>query len=354
VGPKLVWSNSQSSGVGKTHSRLRLSLAESLVVTADNKGKIFAFDQKTGALKWQTDTKAKITAGPTIAEGRVLVGTENSQLLAYQLADGKFSWKADLTGSVLAAPQGNRGMVFVHTLDGSVVALNADDGRQLWFYSAHLPPVMLRRGSSPALIDNHVIVGFANGRLVALHRMDGQPDWEREIAVSKGRSDIQRMVDISADPVVKNNTVYAVSYQGRLMALNADMGNPLWERDMSSYSGLAVTDRVVFVSDAKGVVWAIDRKSGRELWKQTDLTGRHLSAPAVIGNSVMVGDDDGILHWFAQEDGSWKGRTVVDSKGIEATPIVKDNRVYVLGKGGKMMVYEISDKLSIPSARGSH
>jgi outer membrane protein assembly factor BamB len=343
IEPTLVWSNEKSVGSKKTDARLQLAVTDSLVITADSKGQIFAVDRKTGALRWEIASKADITSGPTVVEGRVLVGTNGAQVLAFQASDGAPLWQANLTAPVLAAPQGNRGKIFVHALDGSVVALNADNGHQLWYYSVQLPSLMLRRASSPVLVDNHVVVGFANGRLIALHRVDGQPDWEQEIGVSKGRSDIQRMVDISADPIAMDNVIYAVTYQGRLIALKADMGEVIWEKPMSSYSGLAVTPQMIFVTDASGVLWAIDRKTGHELWKQADLTGRHLSAPAVIKDLVVVGDDEGYLHWFAQTDGSWMARTVLDKKGIEATPIVKDNQLYVLGQGGKVGVYKITE-----------
>lgn len=340
IEPKLIWTDSSGAGAGKTDARLRLAVTDQMVVTADHKGKITAVDRTTGNLKWQTASKAHITAGPTIAEGRVLVGTDGGRVLAYQLTNGASLWQSEVTGSVLAAPQGNRGVIFVHALDGSITAMNAEDGRQLWYYNVNLPPLMLRQSSSPLLIDNHVVVGFANGKLVALHRMDGQPDWEQEIAVSKGRSDIQRMVDISADPVAKDNVIYVVSYQGRLMALNADTGNPYWERELSSYSGLTVTHTAVLVTDPKGVIWAIDRKSGRDLWKQVSLTGRQLSAPMVFDDLLAVGDDDGYLHWFAQADGLPKGRILVDSKGIDATPVFKNNYLYVLGRGGKVAMFK--------------
>lgn len=341
IEPKLVWANHPSSGAGKSHARLRLAVTDSLVFTASHKGKIFAFDRKTGAKKWQIATGASITSGPTVIEERVIVGTDGGRVLAYKASNGAPLWKTGVTGSVLAAPQGNRGVIFVHALDGSVAAINAEDGHQLWHYSVHLPSLTLRRGSSPALVDNHVVVGFANGRILALHRMDGQPDWDREVAISKGRSDTQRMVDVSADPVVKDNVIYTVSYQGRVMALAADSGDPIWERDMSSYAGLAVAPHAVYVADASGVLWALDRKSGHVLWKQTSLTGRHLSAPTVVNNNIVVGDDEGNLHWFAQKEGMLMGRSIIDNKGIDATSVLKDNQLYVLGRGGKIAVYEI-------------
>lgn len=109
---------------------------------------------------------------------------------------------------------------------------------------------------------------------------------------------------------------------------------------MSSYSGLAIAKNVVFVSGARGEIFAVDRQKGDILWKQEALQGRRLSAPAVIGNQVVVGDDEGNLHWLSQSEGAFIARTKVDSKGIDANPIVFDDKIYILGRGGKVAVYQ--------------
>lgn len=334
--PKILWKNTQSSGSGKSDANLRLAVTGSEIVVADSKGKILALNRQTGAQKWVVSTKAEITAGPSISEGRVLVGTDDRKVLAYQLSNGTFLWQAKVTGSVMAAPVGGSGTVFVHGLDGSVVALNSQSGQQLWRYSVQTPPLMLRQNSSPVLLNNHVIVGFSNGKLASLHRMDGFPEWERELAISKGRSDIQRMVDISADPVIKDNRLYAVSYQGQIAAMEIETGATLWDRALSSYSGIAVSEDAVFVSDPNGVLWALNRKTGDVIWKQTELMGRELSRPAIVEGFVVVGDNDGYLHWMSRNDGAFVGQNLIDSKGIKAPPVVKDNLVYVLGRSGKV------------------
>jgi outer membrane protein assembly factor BamB len=336
MAPTLLWKNMQSSGSGKSDANLRLALTASEIVVADTKGKLLALNRQIGTEKWSVSTKAEITAGPSVSEGRVLIGTNDGKVLAYQLSDGKFLWQASVTGSVMAAPLGGFGSVFVHGLDGSVVALKAQNGQQQWRYSVQTPPLMLRQNGSPVLLNNHVIVGFSNGKLVSLHRIDGFPEWERELAIAKGRSDIQRMVDISADPVIKDNRLYAVSYQGQIAAMLVETGEILWERALSSYSGIAVSEHAVLVSDPDGVVWALNQKTGDVIWKQTELMGRQLSRPAIVEGFVVVGDNDGYLHWMSLQTGAFVGQNLIDSKGIKASPMVKDNIVYVLGRSGKV------------------
>lgn len=337
--PKMVWSSHHGTGDVKNDVKLRLALTSEYLISADRKGNLFAQDQKTGVLKWQVDTKAHLSGGPTVVQSLVLVGTREGRLLAYRSHDGQFCWEAPLSGEVLAAPTAYQGIAYVKTQDGTVTAVKLEDGKVLWRHSLHTPFVVLRQSSSPVITPNHVLVGFPNGRLVALHRSSGITDWERDIASPKGRSDIQRMNDISADPLVINGTAYVVSFQGRLVALSEQDGQSRWEQEMSSYSGLEHAGKTLFISDASGDVWALDKSTGKTLWKQSWLQGRRLSKPVAFGASIVIGDNEGNLHWLSQKDGSYLNRVVVDGKGIEAPPEVKDNLLYVLGRGGKIAVF---------------
>ncbi len=338
---QLVWSNSECAGSGKKDAKLKLAVTSSLIYATDYKGKILALDRLTGERKWRMKTDREVTAGPAVVASDLLVGTEEGQVLAYQDADGQFLWKANLQSPILAAPEGNKDAVFIHVLNDTVFGLKTADGHELWRYQVNTPPLMLRRSSKPLLVGNVVIVGFSNGKLIALNAETGIPEWEKEIAVSKGRSDIQRMVDIGADPIYKDKMVYAVSYQGRIAALDIETGSTVWEKELSAFAGLTATDKALYVPDSSGVMWAFDRKSGNILWKQTGLSGRSLTQPVTLGNFVIVGDEDGYLHWMSESDGAFVGQTLVDSKGIETAPVVKEEILYVLGRSGKISAFTI-------------
>lgn len=339
--PKVIWaSNEGGAGAGKD-AKLNLSITDATVVSADSKGELRALARNSGKLIWSVNTKSSISSGPTVIHDTILVGTRDARVLAYRLQDGALLWQVPVSGEVLSAPKGNQQMVYVNSLDGSLVALSLQDGRQLWRYSLNMPSIVLRKNSSPVLAANHVIAGFPNGRILALQSRDGSVDWEHELSAPKGRSDIQRMADISADPVVSNGIVYAVGYQGRLAALSLTNGNPIWEKDVSSYAGLSANQDTLFVSDSSGHIWAIAKRTGQTLWEQAELEGRMLTKPVLWGDKFVVGDNDGYLHWFSMKDGQYLTRVQLDSKGIETAPVLMDGALYALGKGGKIAVYSL-------------
>jgi outer membrane protein assembly factor BamB len=93
---------------------------------------------------------------------------------------------------------------------------------------------------------------------------------------------------------------------------------------------------VLFVTDADDQVWAAEPSDGAGIWKQEQLRWRRLSAPAVTGDLVAVGDLDGYVHWLDRRDGRILARTRVGKGPIRAQPLAADGRLYVLGDDGTL------------------
>jgi outer membrane protein assembly factor BamB len=336
-----LWSTRVGSGADRQYLKLVPAVADGRVYAADGKGRVVAVDAETGKTVWRTSTDAPIAGGPGVGEGLVLVGTSGGELLALDAHDGALAWRVPVSSEVLSVPRVADGRVVVHTGDGRVFALNAADGKRRWVFDRTVPVLTLRGTSSPVLTQGLAVGGFASGRLASLDARDGRLLWETAIAMPQGRSELERMVDISADPVVVGNVVYVVSFQGRLAALDLGTGRTLWSRDISSYAGLAADRRQVYVTDEQSHVWAFDARSGGSLWKQDKLHARGLTAPVLQGDAVVVGDSEGYLHWLSREDGSFLARERVDGSGILVPPAVEDDTLYAYGRKGALAAYRL-------------
>jgi len=334
---KSLWSAHPGAGVGKNDVPLRLALTPSTVVLADYKGTIIALDRMTGKKRWSVKHREPFSAGPSVIEDCVLLGTEEGGVISYKLSDGALMWRASVGSPVFAAIRGNNKALFVHTLADTVLALDPADGQRKWSYAASTPSLILRRSSSPVFYQDTVLVGLSTGQLVAIDQVTGVVLWQKEIAASKGRSETQRMIDLSADPLLQGSLVYAVGYQGNVAALKANTGELLWEQSLSSYAGLAVEDRTLVVPDHRGTLYAFDAITGKQRWKMLGLVGRRLTKPLCVGSMVLVGDDEGLVHWIDLESGRYVGRQSIDSKGIEAPLMLKEGIIYILGLSGKVV-----------------
>ena len=340
---KELWSTDIGVGYDKQSVDLVPTVLPPYVFAADRDGRVVELSAETGKKIWQTKTDAPISAGPGAGEGLVLVGTSNAEVLALSIDDGSILWRAQVSSEVLAVPRIDLGVVVIQTADGAITALSSNDGHQLWVSDHSVPVLTLRGTSSPVVERGAVIAGFANGKVAALTLANGFQIWETSIAIPQGRSELDRLVDVDANPIIVGDTVYVVSFQGKIAIIDLRTGNLGWTRDMSSYAGLGVDFSQVYVTDVDSKVWALSRDNGASVWKQEKLHNRALTAPEPFGNYVAVGDFEGYVHLLSTFDGRIAGRVRVDRKGIAARPLAVGDVLYVYGKGGTLAAYTLKN-----------
>lgn len=336
-----VWESRVGKGTGGAFVELVPATAGERVYAASHDGVVTALNAASGNTLWEVNTKLPITAGVGLGEGLVLVGSAKGQVLALRQDDGGEVWRARVSSEVLAPPRAADGVVVVRTGDGRLTGLDAATGTQRWVYSYTVPLLTLRGSAPPLLGQGMAIIGLDTGRLLVLSLRDGVPVWEKVISPPRGRTELERLVDIDAEPRIAGGVLYVAAYQGNLTAIDLRNGSTLWSRNLSAYAGLDADRQGVYVSAADDVVWALDRLSGQVLWKQEGLAGRRLSAPVATGNYVVVGDFEGYLHWLGKDDGRLVGRAQSTDEGVAAAPVAEGNLLYVLGKDGRLSAFEI-------------
>lgn len=348
------WARQLGKGVDKHFIALTPLVERERVYAANRKGRVEAFELDSGTRLWRRDLDAAIHGGVGDGGELVLFGGD-AEVIALDKRDGQVRWRAVVSSEVLAAPRRGGDVVVARTVDGALFGLDAADGRQLWRYSQPVPLLSLRGVGEPHIEGGIVVAGFDNGRVAAVSLQDGRPLWETALALPRGRTELERMVDVDAGLVVRDGVVYAAGYQGRIAALTLDSGRLLWTREFSTWSGLAVAGSELYVSDAEGQLWALARSNGGTLWKQDALRGRVLSAPAVQGGTVVVADFEGYLHWLTREDGALAARARVEDwetlypvpsyypdngyrvdRGVLAPPQVFDDHVVAMDKRGAL------------------
>lgn len=326
-------------GVGNAGMYLRLvpAVLDEKIIAADRDGIIQARNRLDGELLWEVETEQPISAGPGLGSTTVLVGTSNAEIIALNIQDGTTLWNKTVSSEVLSIPKVNRGIVVIRTVDGRLIGLDENTGEELWLYERSVPPLSLRGTGAPLIDGERVYVGYASGKFIALRLKDGKVEWESNVAVPQGRSELERLVDLDADPVIIDDVIYIASFQAGIFAISARDGQVFWWRkEISSYAGLAADWRYLYLSDEASDVWAVDQRNGSALWKQTDLHRRQLSTPAVHDEYLVVGDFEGYLHWLSQYDGRQVGRIQIEEEPILATPLVVDDVVYAYGKDGTL------------------
>ena len=331
-----LWSHSVGAGADDFMVKLVPFVVEDWIFVADRKGLVQGLDRGTGRPRWSRDTDLDISGGPGVGSGLVLLGTTDGEVVALDLETGDDKWRSRVSSEVLSVPASRMGVVVVHTIDGKLFGLDAANGNIIWTYDRSVPVLTLHGESSPVIVNGVVFSGFANGKLAAVELSSGRLLWEATVTAPAGRSELERIVDIDGDPLVRGDAVFVTTYGGEMAAVSKETGVVLWRRKLSSYSGADADWRQLYVTDDEGSVWAIDPRNGAGIWKNTNLKARRLSPPAVLGNYVLVGDYEGYIHWLHQTDGKILARSRVGSDPITAAPVVVDGVAYIYGDGGAL------------------
>ena len=305
---RTLWSRRAASGEGDQRLALRPVLAEGRVYAAGHDGDVAAYDPFTGERLWEADTAVPVSGGPGAGAGLVVVGSSAGDVVALSSTDGAVVWRAQVTSEVLSAPAVGERIVAVRTVDGKLFGLDAANGKRGWVYDRTVPALTLRGTGSPVIAGSVVVAGFDGGQLAALSLADGQLLWSTQAATPTGQTELERVADMDADPVVADGVVYAVTFQGRVSAFDLGTGRALWQRELSSYAGMGIGRRMLYVTDDQSHVWAIDRSNGSSLWRQDGLSLRQVTAPVELGDYVVVADYQGYVHWLSMDDGGFAAR----------------------------------------------
>ncbi len=331
----------------------------------DHEGLVMAWSLVDGQILWQQRIQTSPASAMVFDKEHLYFGTSRGEVFALNKRSGEQVWKQQLTSEILSPPVSYGGKLIVRSVDGRIHALNTNSGSKVWAHDRSMPVLSLRGTSAPIVSKGIVINGADNGKLTALALDNGNVLWEVTIAVPRGRNEIERLIDIDARSVVKEDVVYTVAYQGRLAAVKIDSGRILWVRDISSYAGMIVDSNKIYISDADGLLWALDRFNGATIWKQDNLLRRSLSKAAFQGRYLVVGDFNGYLHWMSREDGRLLGRTQlgynifdkIDAeveyieddrqfsrpRNILASPVVRGDIAVAITREGLLSAYRISE-----------
>jgi outer membrane protein assembly factor BamB len=328
------------AGVGPAGDRIfSPGIGPEYVYAASQKGTLARYSAQGGAPGWSIEAGQPLSSGVGVGEGLVLVGTAKGDVLAYD-GEGRLKWQVSVKSELLAAPDAGDGVVVVRTADSRLVGLDPADGKRRWLYQRPNPPLTVRNAAGVLIYRGAVFAGFAGGKLAALNAASGAVGWEAAVALPKGTTELERVTDITSEPVLDDRMVCAVAHQGRLSCFDILRGSLLWARDLSSHAGLAMDQRRIFVTDDRGAVHALDKERGASLWKQDKLYARRVTAPQRVGPYVAVGDLEGYVHFLSAEDGSFAARVATDGSAIGAQPALLGENVLVQTRNGGL--YAIS------------
>lgn len=333
-----------SRGIGEqgkqvVSSQLLPAVDGDRIYAANADGRVLALETASGRVLWKSKLDLQVTSSVGAAGGLVAVGTRDGKVHLLDSNSGEPRWSAQASSEVLAAPAVSSDVVVVQAIDSRLQAFDTASGSLRWRYSASSAPLTLRGNAAPVITDGMVYSAFDNGKLAALDARTGLQMWEQRFAIFDGRNEIERVIDAQATPVVASDVVVAAAVNQHIVGFERGSGQPTWDYKASIGKNMAQAAGSVFAVDADDKVVSLRESTGREVWSNTDLTGRTLSAPAVIGDYVAVADKEGYIHLLSADTGSYSGRSKIGDAGRPARLLAVDGTLYALTASGKLYAF---------------
>jgi len=291
------------------------ALEAGAIYEANAKGELVKLDAVNGRQVWRVDIGEPISGGVGTGGGLVLVGTSRGNVFAYDVS-GKQLWKSKVSSEVLSAPRYFDGYVIARSGDNRIFGIDAADGSRKWVYERTTPALSLRTSAGIVVDGGAVYAGFAGGKMAAIRADNGKLLWEATVAQPRGVTEIERIADITSLPVIDGPVVYAVAYQGKIAAVDRKNGKVVWNRDISSYTGVSIEDGRLYIAHPLGAVYSLDYATSKTFWRQPALANRRLTVPLPMGNIVAVGDLEGYVHFLNREDGNFSARIKIDGEPV--------------------------------------
>lgn len=258
----------------------------SAVYAGDVDGIFHCLDAATGQERWKYDTGAEITSGPNFIPGSVLFGGEE-------------------------------------TLYCLSLNPKSSDGTLLWKFKVPGGPVM----GSPAVIGNRT---FTAGCDSTLHVIDTATVKEVAAGVDLGGQ-------VGATVAVLDDRLYVGTMSSQVLGIDWKKGSILWtfaakSRQQPFFSSPAATSKLVVVGSRDKHVYALERETGKMLWRfQT--RNKVDSSPVIVGERVFVGSHDGNLYVLDLDKGAELQRFHLGS-GIPASPAVAEDCLVIGSNDG--------------------
>ncbi|HEY7640132.1 MAG TPA: outer membrane protein assembly factor BamB [Steroidobacteraceae bacterium] len=337
-----------SAGLGGDSKRLRLALrpmvVDGKVYAASHDGEVVAFAADSGRRLWSVKTKLPLSAGPEVDGGLIVVGSSEGDIVALDAANGSERWRKSIGSEVLARPLIAKDVVVIRTVDGHVEGMAAADGSQRWAVDEQVPKLTLRGTAPPVLAGDRIICGFDDGKVLAIDPRNGDVMWDAIVNAPHGRTELERLSDIDSPPRISGDDIFVVGFQGRVAMLALDSGQIWWARDASSYRGFSMDDDNIYLTNSDSVVVAMKRSDGAVIWEQDKMKRRGLTAPAIDGDALVVGDFEGYVHWLDKATGEIVARQKTDGDRISNSAVTTDAGVFVQTDSGKLVAFKSASR----------
>jgi len=329
-------------------------VANGHVFVTDTIGTVRAFDGRTGAQLWASQTPSEkggeqslYGGGIAYDQGRIYATNGLGYVVALDERNGGLVWKVRPAGPMRGSPTIANGAVYVMSQDNQIFSLKEENGATNWSQPASLEIAGVFGSASPAVGQGTVVAGFSSGELNAYRYENGRQVWQDALQRTSIRTSVSSLNDIDADPVIDNGQVIAVGGGGRMVALDLITGQRQWELNLAGISTPWLAGDWIFVVTDDSKLICVYRQNGHIRWinqlpqfqKAKSKKGEiEYSGPVLAGRRLIITGSNGALIFVDPTTGAFQSQTAVGA-GVSLSPVVANSTLYLFDDRGRLHAF---------------
>lgn len=325
------------------------------IFTMDSQSRVTAVNP-SGATLWSrnltpiTDSPKDVSGGGLAISGDILVATTGfGELVALDVKTGGEIWAQRVDANIASPPTIYNGLVYAISRNNVVWTVNLKDGRVKWQLANAPSDSGIIGGAAPALTNEIAIFPFSTGEMIATFPQGGVRLWSTTISGRRVDAAYAGITDITSEPVILGNTVYAGNASGRTYKFKRNNGDIIWTAQEGAYGPVWPEGNSVFLINDQSALVRLSASTGETLWK-VDLPyfveekikkRKSIYAhygPVLAGGRLWVGSNDGVLRSFDPQNGQLLS-TVELPNGATTAPIVVNKTLYIVTSDGVLRAY---------------
>ncbi len=353
---KRVWSASIGSGSTKNIPlTAQPIIIDDVIYTLDTSSILSAFSAQTGKKLWKTSIEKKdedntvISGGISFAYDTIYATNGYDEILAISPENGDIKWRKTLPSPSRAAPTVINGRVFITTINSRLVALNAKDGSSLWEYTGISEMAGLLGAASPAANNEIVTPVFSSGEITALRVENGSVAWSDNLSsVRSYGGGLESISDIKAMPALGNGFIIALSFGGKLVAIDERTGSRIWQKDIGGSQTPWVAGNHVYVLSSENQLIALSLVNGSIIWiiELDRFKDKKNKEDPINWSGPIMGSGELILagsHGYMVKVNAYNGeiaQMIKTKKNVQIAPVIANNTLYLLSEDGTLTAYQ--------------
>ena len=300
----------------------------------DDMGYLTAYALKDGKALWRFQSGKRIVGTPAVSEGIVVFGSADCKIYGLNAQNGNLLWTVETSEPVLGAVTIDNGTAYIGASDHTFRAINTCNGEIKWTFTG----VKGYIETKPLVTDSKVIFGAWDNTLYALNKADGRELWKWTGGLTR-----MHFSPAAVWPVAAEGKVFITDPQRAMTAIEIETGNTVWRTFQSMVRetiGLSEDGERIYSKTMNDSIVCYSTKGSHphELWASNVGFGyEHAPSMQVEKDEIVFGSTkEGLIFALEAKTGKVLWKHKIGNSLISTVVPLSGNRILFTATGGEI------------------